>query len=119
VLRSPAGDLRAPHLDLSIGASVRVRVRARDVVLALQRPSGISTLNMLDGVVSAIAAADGPVVDVRLDCNGSALLARVTRKSADALGLRPGLTVCALVKSVSFDRHSVGGGVPGWDAADL
>ncbi|MGE0726304.1 MAG: molybdenum ABC transporter ATP-binding protein [Alphaproteobacteria bacterium] len=118
VLRSPAGELRIPRLDAAAGAPVRVRIRARDVVIARERPVAISTLNMLDGTVAAIGAPDGPVVDIQIDCGGARLLARVTRKSAGALGLAVGLPVCALVKSVAFDRHSVGGGLPPWDAAD-
>ena len=45
---------------------------------------------------------------MRLDLRGTPLLARITRKSAAELGLRPGLPVYALIKSISIDRRSVG-----------
>jgi molybdate transport system ATP-binding protein len=49
------------------------------------------------------------VVDVRLDCNGEALLAKLTRYSVAQLQLQPGMPVFALVKSVAFDRRSLSG----------
>jgi molybdate transport system ATP-binding protein len=106
-LRSPAGELRVPRLALDIGALVRVRVRARDVVLALQSPAAVSTLNILSGTISEIGGLHGPSAEVRLDLNGEVLLARVTRFTVDRLGLAAGLRVFALVKSVSIDRGSL------------
>ena len=47
VLDHPAGELRLPRLDAAPGTAVRIGVRARDVSLALARPSGISMRNML------------------------------------------------------------------------
>ena len=38
VLRAAAGDLRVPHLDLPVGTALRVRIRARDVMIALRPP---------------------------------------------------------------------------------
>jgi molybdate transport system ATP-binding protein len=38
---------------------------------------------------------------VRLDAAGSPLLARITRRSADRLGIRPGLALRAQTKSVA------------------
>jgi molybdate transport system ATP-binding protein len=90
------------------GEAVRVRVRARDVSIALARPTGLSIRNILAGTVAEVGAEEGPSLDVRLDLGGTPLIARITRKSAAELGLRPGLPVFALIKSVSIDRRSVG-----------
>ena len=87
-------------------------MRARDVMLATERPSGISALNVLAGVVTAVAAGDGPDALVEIDCRGDRLLARVTRFSVQALGLDPGRPVFAIVKAVTFDRRNVPGVVP-------
>ena len=65
-------------------------------------------LNVLSGTVTDIGAPSGASLDVQLDVAGTALIARVTRKSATALGLAPGVPVYALIKSVAIDRHSVG-----------
>lgn len=102
------GALEVPDVEALIGESVRIRIRARDVSLALSRPSGISIRNVLAGTITGIGSDEGPSVDVELDVGGTALIARITRKSASELGLKPGLPVFALVKSVSIDRRSVG-----------
>ena len=107
-LRFPGGDLLVPKFDVKSGDPVRVHIRARDVSLALHAPQGLSILNALRGRVVEISLDDGPIAEVRLDVGGAALLARVTRRSADHLALRPGLEVYALIKAVSMDRHSVG-----------
>ena len=87
---------------LPAGLSLRLRVRAADVVLALQRPEGMSALNMLPGQVRAVTPdAAGPGVTVSLDCGGAVLLARVTGRSCAALGLVPGLPVWAVLKALS------------------
>jgi molybdate transport system ATP-binding protein len=86
------------------GQPVRLRIQARDVSLALQRPQHSSILNVLPATVQSLAD-DGPAqVLVALDIGGSALLARVTRKSAQTLALAPGLAVYAQIKSVSVER---------------
>jgi molybdate transport system ATP-binding protein len=108
VIRSPAGDLRVPLIDLPVGTPMRVRVRARDVILGLQRPEGLSALNVLEGRVAAVGPASGPVVDIQLDLNGARLLARVTRLTIDRLELKVGRPVFAIIKSVAIGRRSVG-----------
>ena len=87
MLRSRAGLWRLPRLDLAPGERLRLRVRARDVMLATRAPEGVSALNVMAGVVADIGAAEGPVIDVRLDCNGEALLAKLTRYSVEQLQL--------------------------------
>ena len=107
VLQARAGDLIVPHLDLPVGAPLRVRLRARDIILSLRPPEGLSALNILPGTVSAIDLSDGPSIDVQLDCGGDAVVARVTRKSVERLGLAPGLSVHAIIKSIAFDQEAL------------
>jgi molybdate transport system ATP-binding protein len=108
-LQSRGGTWRLPRLDVDIGARLRLRVRARDVMLAKHAPEDLSALNILPGTVSEIARSEGPIVEVRLDCNGDALIARLTRYSAERLGIGPGVQVYALIKSVALDRRSLSG----------
>jgi molybdate transport system ATP-binding protein len=108
-LRSAAGLWRVPRVDAPAGMRLRLRVRARDVMLSLSRPAEdeISALNVFAATVTEIGRQEGVIVDVRLDCSGEALVARVTRLSVDRLGLKPGVAVHALVKSVALERRSL------------
>ena len=99
-----AGALRLPRIDLPVGATVRVRIRARDVLVAVSAPEGLSARNVMPAVVSEVSSGDSATVDVRLDAHGDTLIARVTRHSVLALGIKPGLHVFAVVKAVAFDQ---------------
>jgi molybdate transport system ATP-binding protein len=108
-LHSPAGLWRVPQVEAAVGARLRLRVRARDVMLSLSPPGDISALNSFAATVTEIGTDRGAIVDVRLACAGGVnLVARVTRLSVDRLGLLPGTAVHALVKSVALDRRSLG-----------
>ncbi|WP_428670753.1 molybdenum ABC transporter ATP-binding protein [Reyranella sp.] len=102
-LTSAAGELQVPKLAAAVGASVRAYIRSRDVMLSLQPPQDISALNVLAGKVVGISES-GAQADVRLDCNGTTLMARLTTKSVQRLALAPGRPVFAVIKSVSFER---------------
>ena len=104
VLTTVAGELQVPRLNVPQGAPVRAYVRARDVMLSLRPPEEISALNVLPGRVAAVTPVAGAQADVRLDCNGALLVARLTAKSVERLGLAPGRPVYAVIKSVSFER---------------
>jgi molybdate transport system ATP-binding protein len=107
-LQARAGALIVPRLPHPVGASLRVRLRARDIILSLTAPEGLSALNVLPGFISSIGDAEGASVDVQLDCGGDAVVARVTRKSVEELGLTPGLPVHAIIKSIAFDPEALG-----------
>jgi len=117
-LRAAAGELRVPSLDLPVGAALRVRIRARDVMIALEPPQGLSALNVLPGTVAEIGASDAASVEMRLDCAGEPLLARLTRRSVENLGLVPGRQVYAVIKSIAFDHQAFAGAVPALPGAD-
>jgi molybdate transport system ATP-binding protein len=102
------GRLTVPRLNLPVGSRLRVRIRARDVILALARPAGISALNVLAGEVEALAPVAEGALEVQLRLGPERLLARVTRRSGEALGLVPGQQVFALIKTVAIDRRSLG-----------
>lgn len=90
---------------LPVGHRIRLRVLARDVSLSLVEQAGSSIVNQIPAVVEAIADDTHPsqvLVRVRTHGGESALLARVTRRSAQALALAPGRAVWAMVKSVAL-----------------
>ncbi len=85
----------------AIGQSVRVRILARDVSLALARQEGTSILNLLPGQVAEIVVDEDPALAlVRLQVGEAHLIARLTRRSAAALELVPGKMVWAQIKAV-------------------
>ncbi|MFA6154868.1 molybdenum ABC transporter ATP-binding protein [Mesorhizobium sp.] len=112
VLASAAGEIRVPRLAMKTGALVRIRIRARDVMIATEQPAGLSALNILPGTIVALSPGEGPTVEVAIDCNGATVLARITEQSRQMLKLRLGGTVFAVVKTVSFDRANTGAGLP-------
>jgi molybdate transport system ATP-binding protein len=107
-LRFPGGRLRVPHLNLPLGETLRVQIRARDVSIALSPPKDISILNVIPCVIEEIGEEKAPQVDLRLSAGGAPIWARITARSRAALQLKPGLQVYALVKSVAIDRQSPG-----------
>ena len=107
-LRFAGGELVVPSVEGLVGERVRVRIRARDVSLALARPEQLSIVNVLEATIVAFSADDGAILDVQLTAGESPLLARITRRSRDQMKLAVGQRVYALVKAVSFDRRSVG-----------
>jgi len=102
------GQLLVPHVALPLGTPLRVRVRARDVALALTPPADTSIQNIVPARVKDLARDEGPLVDVLLDAGGAPLWARVTARSCETLRLAPGREVYALVKALAVDRHSLG-----------
>ena len=104
LLRSAGNRWQVPRLALAKGAKLRLHVRARDVMIATSKPEGLSALNILEGRIVSLKPEGAHSLDVALDCTGDRLLARLTRASAERLGLAPGQTVHAVVKAVAFDR---------------
>ena len=101
-LDSRGGRFTVSGPTLPIGRRVRLRIAARDVSLTLEPQSGTSILNIFPAVVDELTAEGKAQVTVRLSVGGLPVLARVTRKSATVLGLRPGTKVYAQVKSVAL-----------------
>jgi molybdate transport system ATP-binding protein len=92
------------RIDRPAGSTARVRVLARDVSLAREPPGPTSILNVLPGRIEDLSD-DGPgrvSVRVAVGANAVPVLARITRKSRDALDLRRGVSVHAMVKSVAI-----------------
>lgn len=88
---------------LSTGASVRVRVLARDVSIARERPAPSTIQNVLPARIAELVhdEAEGQA-RVRLQLGESALIARVTQRSVVDLSLQPGQPVWVQVKSVAL-----------------
>lgn len=88
------GDLSA------VPEPILLHIPARDVSLSTAAIDHVSILNRVAGTIDAIVP-DGEAALVRVGCGEQSLLARVTRRSVDELGLGPGTAVLALIKSVA------------------
>ncbi|MBE9636096.1 molybdenum ABC transporter ATP-binding protein [Salipiger mangrovisoli] len=98
-----------PRLGAAPGTPVRVRIAAHDVILSRQRPEGLSALNIISGRVQEIRSGDGPGTLVSLETPAGRLLARITRRSAEALVLAPGVACHAVMKTVAVAPEDIGG----------
>ncbi len=107
MLQFKAGLLRVPQLVLPIGTIVRVRIRARDVMIANATPVGLSALNVFPGKVIELRKSGETVVEVDVDCNGVRVTARLTRKSVETLGLVAEMRVYAILKGVTLDKSTL------------
>jgi molybdate transport system ATP-binding protein len=102
-LQAAGGTWYVAHAALAHGTHLRLRVLARDVSLALARPNDSSVLNLVQATVVATWPANTPAhVIVKLDAGGTALLARITRRSYDQLQLEIGKPAWAQVKAVAL-----------------
>ena len=90
----------APLVD---GSTVRVRIAARDVILATRPPDGLSLHNVLAGTVSRVEPGGRDHVVVQVRVGGEGLLAEVTSDAVERLRVGVGQPIYALVKSVAVD----------------
>jgi molybdate transport system ATP-binding protein len=107
-LRFGGGTLLAPLHEVSPGAAVRVRVPAREVILATRAPEGLSLHNVLTGTVSAVQAQpETNQAVVQIAVGDLLLLAEVTRDAIARLQIAEGVQLHALIKSVSIEVQAV------------
>lgn len=107
-LRADAEVLWIPQCTAPVGTRLRLRIHAQDILISLKRPEGMSALNVLPVTVDALHEGHGPGVAVRLTSGPHRLLARITRRSAQALKLEPGTSCFAILKSVAVAQDDVG-----------
>jgi len=110
------GTLNIRTKPLATGASLRVQLLARDIIVATHAPQHLSVRNSLQGVITRIDGddmdADLITIDIgagrAIDLGTQRVLARITKAATEELALRPGLAVWALVKSVSLRGYPLG-----------
>jgi len=100
------GSLYVGLQNIAVGSRVRVQLLARDIILATEKPHGLSVRNELEGVVTELLPDDYHAVLAKVDIGGATVLSRITLEAASSLSLRPGSRVWALVKAVSTRGHT-------------
>ena len=101
-LEFSGGHFNVTRKDLEIGQFVRLRILARDVSLTLEHQTDTSILNILPVTVEELIPEGPAQVMVRLSADGTPILSRITRRSADVLQLAPGKRVYAQIKTVAL-----------------
>jgi molybdate transport system ATP-binding protein len=103
-LQFGGGELFVPARAGMVGTLVRVRIPAREVILAVGPPQGLSLHNVLAGRIAAMhIEPTSDVVIVRIQVGDEFVLSEVTRDAVHRLHLAVHQRVCALVKSVSIE----------------
>ncbi len=102
------GRLFVPQVESPLGWVLQVEIAARDVMLSLYPPEGLSALNVLACQITELRASgtNPSAVDVMLACGEDSLVAQVTRRSVEQMGLQPGIGVYAVIKSVALAQTS-------------
>jgi molybdate transport system ATP-binding protein len=99
----PGGSLWVRDGGHAVGDTVRVRILARDVSVALEPPAAISIQNCLSATVERLADDCHPALALlRLRVGASPVLARLTHRAADGLGLHAGQPVWVQIKAVAL-----------------
>lgn len=96
------GQLSLPSIDAEPDRSLRLQINARDVSIALQAPQASSILNVLPATVIEIGEDRVGQTVVRLQVGRQSLLAHITSKSREMLGLQVGMPVYAQIKGTSI-----------------
>ncbi|MEP2703722.1 MAG: molybdenum ABC transporter ATP-binding protein [Roseibium sp.] len=97
--------MQIPDLPAEPGEAIRLRIRARDVSLALKPPEGLSIRNTLSGKIQSISRETGPYAEILCAVGDQLIRARITRASVVDLQLAIGKPVTVLIKSVAIDRR--------------
>jgi molybdate transport system ATP-binding protein len=92
-------DVETPLIDAEIGHLVRVAIRAGDVLIATERPQGLSARNIIAGTISDLSRRGATVrADVHI---GAMIEVHLTPTSSEALDLQPGRHVWVVIKTHS------------------
>lgn len=100
-IHTPSGPLLLA-VQGAVGDRLRIRIMAEDVLLSRTAPDGLSALNSFPVRIIAVQP-DGPMALLQLELpDATHLLARITQRSVESLGLAPGTMAHAVIKSAAL-----------------
>ncbi len=99
-LGKDAVELETPLVRAEIGSRLRVGVRAGDLLLATEKPRGLSARNVLPGTIQRLEQRD-VIIAAMVDCGGTEFEVHLTLAARDALQLAPGKSVWVVAKTHS------------------
>jgi molybdate transport system ATP-binding protein len=94
-----ATELEVPLSRGEPGTSVRVAVRAGDILLAVEPPRGLSARNVIHGRIVSLLR-EGPTIVAHVDA-GAPFVVHLTPGAIEALGLQPNRAVWLIIKTYS------------------
>lgn len=92
--------LTAPTGHRAFGEKVVVAIGSQEIIVATERPVGISARNVLAGIIVSVDG-DGPRRVITVDC-GAEIMAEVTASATNELDLRAKKEVYLVIKSSSI-----------------
>jgi molybdate transport system ATP-binding protein len=99
-LGKDAVELETPLVRAEVGSRLRVGVRAGDLLLATEKPRGLSARNVLPGTIRRLEQRD-VIIAAMVDCSGTEFEVHLTLAARDALQLGPGKSVWVVAKTHS------------------
>ena len=100
-----AARLTVPRTDGVAGDSHLLRIPARDIIVAIDRPVGLSARNVVPATIARIRS-DGDLRMLVAELGGGPELAAVvTSEACEALGLEVGQHVYMIIKTASCDLY--------------
>ncbi len=98
-LENSATTIEVPLGHTGAGEKIRIAIRAGDILLALEKPSGLSARNILQGTLQSVEQRSTTMI-----CKvfaGAVFEVHVTLSAARALGLHPGRELWLVLKTYS------------------
>jgi molybdate transport system ATP-binding protein len=92
-------ELEVPIGIADAGASVRLAIRAGDILLAAEEPHGLSARNALHGTLRSLTD-QGTTVAAHVDA-GAPFVVHITHGAVDSLRLAPGMPIWLVIKTHS------------------
>jgi len=98
-LEGTSVEVETPLVRAELGEALRIGIRAGDILLAIQRPEGLSARNVFQGRITSLIRRD--VISVAYVNVGVELEVHLTLAARDALQLKEGKEVWLVVKTHS------------------
>jgi molybdate transport system ATP-binding protein len=99
VLKNSSTSIEVPLGHAKLGDEVRIAIRAGDILLALERPTGLSARNILRGTLKSAEQRSVTMI-CKIDA-GAVFEVHVTLSAARSLNLQPGREVWLVLKTYS------------------
>jgi molybdate transport system ATP-binding protein len=95
-----AVELETPLVRADVGSSLRIGIRAGDLLLATIDPQGLSARNILPGTICQLVQRD-VMIAAMIDCGAAEFEVHITLAARDSLQLVPGKPVWVVLKTHS------------------